>query len=95
VIYVDQLRHGGAPWSGGFSCHMVSDVGEDELLSFASLLGLPRAWFQGCPPASIPHFDLSPRLRTRALELGAVEVDRSGLVAAVRRLRATNPHLVR
>jgi hypothetical protein len=90
VIHVDQLRHGGAPWSGGFSCRMTSDGGDDELLSFAALLGIPRAWFQRSPPASVPHFELSPRLRARALELGAVAVDRRvtvvrGLAARARR----------
>ena len=84
MIYVDALRSCGAPWRGGVACHLVSDESEEELLSFAAALGIPRWWFQH---GSIPHFDLSPSLRARAIELGAIAVDRRGFVDATRRLR--------
>jgi hypothetical protein len=85
MIYVDELRACGAPWRGGVACHMVSDQGLEELRSFAQAIGLPAWWFQ---KGSIPHFDLSPSLRTRAIRHGAVAVDRRGFVEATRRLRA-------
>jgi uncharacterized protein DUF4031 len=83
-IFVDDLRPCGAPWRGGVACHLVSDRSKEELLSFAAALGIPRAWFQA---GSVPHFDLSPSLRARAVRLGAKPVDRRGLVDAVRRYR--------
>lgn len=85
MIYIDALCACGAPWRGGVACHLVSDESEEELLSFAAALGLPRWWFQR---GSIPHFDLSPSFRARAIERGAIAVDRRGFVEATRRLRA-------
>jgi hypothetical protein len=67
---------------------MVSDESVEELLGFAISLGLLRRWFQ---PGSAPHFDLSPRLRTKAIVAGAIPVDRRGFVDAVKRLRARQP----
>jgi len=87
MIYVDELLTRAAPWAGGRSCHMVSDISVDELLSFAASIGIPHAWYQA---GSVPHFDLAPRLRARALCGGAIAVDRTGLLAAIRRFRAAN-----
>jgi hypothetical protein len=84
MIYVDELRACGAPWAGGVACHMLSDQSEEELLSFAAALGLSRHWLQ---TRSLPHFDLSPAFRARALERGAIAVDWRAMVAAGRRLR--------
>jgi hypothetical protein len=69
VIWVDDLRSCGAPWRGGIACHMVSDESVEELVSFASALGLPRAWFQYSKGTE--HYELSPRLRAKALRWGA------------------------
>jgi hypothetical protein len=55
-------------------CHMVSDVDFEELHAFAARLGIPRRGFQG------DHYDLPPHVRTRAVELGAVEVGTGELV---------------
>lgn len=87
MIYVDELASWEAPWMGGVSCHMLSDESEEELLSFASSIGIPRAWFQ---PRSTPHFDLSPSWRRRAIAGGAVTVDKRGFVAAIHRFRERN-----
>lgn len=84
MIYVDQLRACGAPWRGGVACHMVSDESLTELLRFGRTVGVPIGWLQR---GSCPHFDLSPRLRAKAVHYGAVEVDRRGIVEAVRRFR--------
>jgi len=85
MIYVDGLRPCGAPWRGGVACHMISDTGPEELRSFAASLGIPLSWYQ---PGSIPHFDISPRLRSKAIASGATPVDRTEFVAAMRRMRS-------
>ena len=46
----------------------MSDSSFEELHAFAFRLGIPRGRFQG------DHYDLPPHLRSRAIELGAVEV---------------------
>lgn len=84
MMYVDQLRPCGAPWKGGVACHLVSDHSREELLGFAQSIGLPQRWFQ---PGSVPHFDLSPAMRRRAVRAGAAAVDRREIVAAVQRFR--------
>lgn len=92
MIVVDALRAAAAPWPGGRACHLVSDTSVYELQAFARQIGLPSSWYQA---RSVPHYDLSPRLRARAVARGAVPVDRRGLVAAVQRFRAANPELFR
>lgn len=87
MILVDGCRPCGAPWAGGVACHLVSDESERELLDFASRVRIPLAWYQ-LGPGSMPHFDLSPGWRRKALAAGAVSVDRSGMVEALRRWRA-------
>lgn len=61
-------------------CHMVSDTSEAELHAFAARIGLKRAWAQLRPRASAAHYDLTPRRRAIALQLGAVEVTARDLV---------------
>lgn len=89
--YVDALIDWGSAWlktSRGqrrsASCHLVADSLE-ELHVFAARIGLKREWSQDAK--GVPHYDLTPRRRARAVELGAVEVDRAGFVAVMRRLR--------
>jgi len=50
---------------------MYSDVSLAELCSFAVRIGCHLSWLQ--VDSKIPHFDLTPRLRDRAINLGAVE----------------------
>lgn len=72
TVYVDQLQR----WPTAIrcfkagSCHMTADT-EDELHSFARKLGLKRAWFQ--PHRLLPHYDLTPARRAKAVEFGAHE----------------------
>ncbi len=82
MVYVDALRDYG--WRLGKSCHLVADS-DDELHAFAARVGMKRAWFQ---PKSTPHYDLTASRRAKAVALGAVELDRSGFVALIRRKRA-------
>src|SRR3954470_20387192 len=56
-------------------CHMAVDGPFEELHAFAAELGIPRHRFQG------DHYDLPPWLRSRAVELGAVEVPTAELLA--------------
>jgi hypothetical protein len=69
AILVDELReypHVRLPFRHW--CHLVSDVGFDELHAFAARLGIPRHRFQR------DHYDLPPHLRRRAVAMGAQEV---------------------
>ena len=82
AVYVDALRDYG--WWRGPSCHLIADS-VDELIEFALSMGLRREWFQ---PKSTPHFDLTADARTKAVEMGAIELDRRGLIRKVREIRA-------
>lgn len=74
TIMVDELRvFPGArfPFTSG-SCHLTTDGPLEELHEFAARLGLRREWFQEHRLA--PHYDLTIKLRARAIERGAIEV---------------------
>lgn len=81
AVYVDAIRDYG--WWRGPSCHLIADSVE-ELMEFALGMGLRREWFQ---QKSTPHFDLTADTRARAVEKGAIELDRRQLIAKVRELR--------
>ena len=68
VILVDKLRR----YPSGYWCHMVSDSSLGELHGFAHNLGLRREQFQ--EHGRLPHYDLRPVLREKALSLGAEAV---------------------
>lgn len=51
------------------SCHLTTDGSIDELHAFAQRIGLKREWFQD--HGLVPHYDLTPRMRERALQTGA------------------------
>lgn len=98
MIYVDtlikhppakeaQARRVGAR-NGNQWCHLFCDPGEEEALhAFATGIGMRREWFQPSPPASKPHYDLTPPRRSAAVRRGAVELDRDGLRAFFARWR--------
>lgn len=69
AAYVDEIRiwHGARPPFDRGSCHLTADTLE-ELHDTAGRIGLLRIWFQ---PKSVPHYDLTPALRERALSAGA------------------------
>lgn len=92
AAYVDAVRVYPNAW-GVFrdgSCHLVADTVE-ELHGFAERLGLQRSWFQVKRKAkrvvSIPHYDLTARMRRRAVRLGAKEVGAVDLVRIGHALR--------
>lgn len=81
TVYVDNAR---IAFGRMRMSHMVADT-LDELHAMAAAIGMRREWFQGS--ASTPHYDVSITRRARAIELGAVPVDRRELVEVIRRLR--------
>lgn len=78
TIMVDELR--GWPgrcqeklFGGGrLSCHLTCEGDLAALHAFAERIGLKREWFQDHPSA--PHYDLTARMRARALQAGATFV---------------------
>ncbi len=84
MVYVDDLIDWG--WRLGPSCHLIADS-EEELHEFAKRIGMRRSWFQF--HGRLPHYDLTEKRRAKALELGAVQLDRAGFVQKMKELRAT------
>jgi hypothetical protein len=82
-IYVDKAVH---RFRHMLMCHMLADSPE-ELHAMAERIGVARRWYQR--DASTPHYDLSQEQRAEAIAAGAIEVDRRGLVAVIRRIRAS------
>lgn len=83
AVYVDDAIW---KWAGRRWCHLMADD-EAELHHFARRLGLHRSSYQGPPKTSAPHYDITGFERDRALRLGAIAVDRAGILAVFRRVR--------
>lgn len=81
TVWVDRARN---PFGRMIMGHMVSD-NLLELHEMAVAIGMRREWFQ---PASFPHYDVSLSRRSRAVALGAVEVDIRELAAIMRQVRS-------
>lgn len=62
-------------WRHGAVSHLYADTME-ELHAFAAALGLKRSWCSDVtqPGAVLLHYDLSPGMRAKAVQAGAVEV---------------------
>lgn len=84
AVYVDDAIW---RWAGRRWCHLLADD-EAELHRFAARLGVHRLSYQGPPKTTAPHYDLTGFERDRAVRLGAVAVDRAGILAVFRRVRA-------
>lgn len=69
TVYVDQEQN---RFGRMIMCHMFADT-IAELHYMADRIGMRREWFQ---PFSFPHYDVAKGRRVKAIELGAVEVDR-------------------
>ena len=69
--------------------HLVADT-LDELHSMADRLGLKRKWFQ-TSQSGIPHYDICASYREHAIAMGAIEIDRRGMVDFIRRFRSAKP----
>jgi Protein of unknown function (DUF4031) len=73
-VYVDQISIWPTTircFKGG-SCHMIADS-LDELHAFARKIGLRKGWFQ---QGRMPHYDLTPKRRVVAVQMGAIELTR-------------------
>lgn len=61
-------------------CHLLAAPADrEELHEFAAAIGMRPEWWQG------DHYDLTPRRRTLAVSLGAVEVSRRDAVKIIGR----------
>jgi Protein of unknown function (DUF4031) len=83
MIYVDALVPSpvSRKWRWSASCHLFADD-LNELHDFARRMGLQRSWFQ--PDPRLPHYDLTPRARARALAAGAQSVSRRFVAGRIR-----------
>lgn len=81
TVYIDKERN---TFGRMIMCHMFADT-IAELHDMASKIGMRRTWFQ---PFSFPHYDVAVGRRKKALELGAVEVDRRTGYLVRKKLRA-------
>jgi hypothetical protein len=86
AVYVDKLRTYSDEWysndqaarngrrHGHRWCHLWADS-EAELHAFAAKLGLRRAWAHRRRNGDV-HYDLVPTKRVKAVQLGALIVER-------------------
>lgn len=82
TVYVDNMR---APYGRMIMCHMLADTTE-ELLAMADKIGVARRWLQ-YPGSPKEHFDIALTKRAKAIECGAVEIDKYQLSALLKRKR--------
>lgn len=75
--YVDMLIDYGGWFNKRFgpSCHLIADT-EEELHAMAAKVGMKRSWFQKGGRAEMPHYDLVASRRKKAVEFGAIEIER-------------------
>lgn len=83
TIYVDTIRH----YPSGLWCHMATDGSIEELQHFAQRIGLSRSRLQH--HRLVPHYDLRPIGRERAVALGAIEVPSKELLRRSRQDRGS------
>lgn len=81
TIYVDTIRH----YPSGLWCHMATDGPIEELQRFAERIGFSRSRLQH--HRLVPHYDLRPVGRERAVALGALEVSSKKLLRRTRQDR--------
>lgn len=81
AVYVDDEL---IPWRGKLWCHLVADT-LPELHDFAQRLGLRQAWFQA--NSAYPHYDVTVRVRDRALTMGASLGDRQTIITCAKILK--------
>ena len=71
-VYVDPMATAlmNPNWRWPKACHLYADTLQ-ELHDFAVGIGLNRSWFQERP--SLPHYDLTARMRRIAIRAGAIQ----------------------
>ena len=80
-VYVDSYF---APYGRMQMSHMIADSLE-ELHTMADRIGVDRRWFQS--RASFPHYDVCKSKRYRAIDLGAIPLEKRQFVLKMRELR--------
>lgn len=78
-VYVDDMR---ASYGRMVMCHMIADD-RAELDAMAARIGVARRWIQK-PGTAHEHYDISLRMRARAVAAGAVEITQRELAAKCR-----------
>ena len=86
AVYVDDME---ASYGRMVMCHMLADT-TAELLAMADKIGVARRWIQKAGTHH-EHFDIAKTKRALAVQHGAVEIDRAGLVEILRKRRAATP----
>lgn len=81
AVYVDDSR---LAWRGKSWCHLVADS-INELHAFAEQLGLKRVWFQD--RTMYPHYDVTVKVKKRALALGAYAGNKRTIITCAKRLK--------
>jgi hypothetical protein len=88
MIVLDPIVDWG--WRHGPSAHLMSDLpgraGTDELLAFARQIGMRPEWLQS-GGTEVEHFDVTASRALKAVELGAINIDRRRLVEIIRAKR--------
>lgn len=90
-VYVDPLMTCLTSKAWPRSCHMWADT-EAELHAFAAGIGLRREWYQCKPKPTghvFAHYDITAATRDKAVDAGAVEMDRKEAVESWRALGFT------
>lgn len=62
-------------------CHMIADT-LDELHTMAEAIGMKREWFQD--KGKFMHYDVCKMRKKKALELGAILLERKAFVEKLR-----------
>lgn len=85
-VYVDEMSVciPNKRWPYTRACHLVADSVE-ELQEFAIRLGMHPSWFQNKP--ELPHYDLTTRMRQKAVRMGAIELNSKKFVKLMRKYR--------
>jgi hypothetical protein len=79
-VYVDRAKN---PYGRMIMSHMLADS-LVELHAMADRIGLARRHFQ---PLSTPHYDVCQAYRAKAIQAGAIEIDRVRTAALIREWR--------
>jgi hypothetical protein len=83
TVYVDDMA---AHYGRMVMFHMVADS-DEELHAMADKIGVARRWHQKAGTVH-SHYDICKAKRAQAVVHGAIEVDRAGLAAVLKKKRA-------
>lgn len=91
--YIDVQIKAPARRYGRRWCHLEDSESDTERLhAFARRIGIPRSWFQVGANGRFPHYDLTPRYRSRAVQAGAVQLDHDQSSSLTHWKAQTNRH---